>query len=42
MEILGGEKTTYRLLAYFAMTMNLAWKSYVLSAPKHFYTLNAA
>jgi putative transposase len=42
MEILGGEKTTYRLLAYVAMTMNLAWKSYVLSAPKHFYTLNAA
>lgn len=42
MEIVGGEATTYRLLAYVAMTMNVGWKKYVLSAPKHFYTLKAA
>jgi transposase-like protein len=42
MEILEGEKTTSRLLAYVAMTMNLGWKKYVLSARRHFYTQNAA
>jgi transposase-like protein len=42
MEITGGENTTYRLLAYVALTLNLNWKKYALSAPKHFYTLKAA
>ncbi len=42
MEIVGGEATTYRLLAYVAMTMNVNWRKYVLSAPRHFYTLKAA
>jgi putative transposase len=42
MEIVGGEATTYRLLAYVAMTMNANWRTYVLSAPRHFYTLKAA
>ncbi len=42
MEIVGGEMTTYRLFAYVAMTMNMGWRKYVLSAPKHFYTLKAA
>jgi putative transposase len=42
MEITGGEQNTYRLLAYVALTMNLGWRSYVLSLPKPFYTLKAA
>jgi putative transposase len=42
MEITGGEQNTYRLLAYVALTMNLGWRSYVLSLPKLFYTLKAA
>ncbi len=42
MEITGGETTTYRLLAYVALTMNFNWKKYLLSKPKHFYTLKAA
>jgi putative transposase len=42
MEITGGELTTYRLLAYVALTMNLVWRSYALSTPRHFYTLKAA
>ena len=42
MEITGGETTTHRLLAYVALTMNLNWKKYLLSKPKHFYTLKAA
>jgi putative transposase len=42
MEITGGEQNTYRLLAYLALTMNLGWRSYVLSLPKPFYTLKAA
>jgi transposase-like protein len=42
MEITGGETTTYRLLAYVALTMNLSWRKYALSAPKNFYTLKAA
>lgn len=42
MEIVGGELTTYRLFAYVAMTMNMNWRKYVLSSPKHFYTLKAA
>jgi putative transposase len=35
MEITGGETTTYRLLAYVALTMNLSWRKYALSAPKN-------
>jgi len=42
MEITGGETTTYRLLAYVALTMNLNWEKYLLSKPKHCYTLKAA
>jgi transposase-like protein len=42
MEITGGESTTHRLLAYVALTMNLGWRKYALSAPKNFYTLKAA
>jgi len=42
MEIVGSEKTTYRLLAYVAMIMNENWRKYALSNPKHFYTLKAA
>ena len=42
MKITGGELTTYRLLAYVALTMNLVWRSYALSTPRHFYTLKAA
>jgi putative transposase len=42
MEIVGSEKTTYRLLAYVAMIMNENWRRYALSNPKHFYTLKAA
>ena len=42
MGITGRELTTYRLLAYVALTMNLAWRSYALSTPRHFYTLKAA
>ncbi len=42
MEITGGESTTHRLLAYVALTMNLSWRKYALSAPKNFYTLKAA
>lgn len=42
MEITGGEQNTYRLLAYVALTMNLGWRTYVLSLPKPFYTLKAA
>jgi transposase-like protein len=42
MEITGGESTTHRLLAYVALTMNFNWKKYLLSKPKHFYTLKAA
>ena len=42
MEITGGETTTYRLLAYVALTMNLTWRTYVLSTPRNFYTLKAA
>jgi len=42
MQITGGELTTYRLLAYVALTMNLVWRSYALSTPRHFYTLKAA
>jgi len=42
MEITGGETTTHRLLAYVALTMNLGWRRYALSAPKNFYTLKAA
>ena len=41
MEVTGGENTTYRLLAYVALTMNMGWKKYSLSTPKHFYTLKA-
>lgn len=42
MEITGGEVATYRLLAYVALTMNMGWRKYVLSSPRHFYTLKAA
>jgi len=42
MEITGGEQTTYRLLAYVGLTMNLTWRHYSLSTPRPFYTLNAA
>ena len=42
MEIVGSEKTTYRILAYVAMIMNENWRKYALSNPKHFYTLKAA
>jgi hypothetical protein len=42
MEITGGEQNTCHLLAYVALTMNLGWRSYVLSLPKPFYTLKAA
>jgi hypothetical protein len=42
MEIVGGEATTYRLLAYVALTMNLDWGKYALSTPRHFYTRKAA
>ncbi len=42
MGIVGGEHTLYRLLAYVAMTMDLRWRSYVLSAPRRFYTLKVA
>jgi transposase-like protein len=42
MEITGGESTTDRLLAYLALTMNLGWRKYALSAPKNFYTLKPA
>ena len=30
MEIVGGEVTTYRLLAYVALTMNFGWRKYAL------------
>lgn len=42
MEIIGGEITTYRLLAYVGLTMNFNWRKYALSTPRHFYTLKAA
>lgn len=42
MEITGGETSTYRLLAYVALTMNFSWRKYSLSALRHFYTLKAA
>lgn len=42
MEITGSEMTTYRLLAYVAITMNDNWRRYDLTTPKHFYTLKAA
>jgi len=42
MEIVGGEATMYRLLAYVALTLNFAWRKYALSTPRHFYTLKAA
>ena len=42
MEITGGEQTTYRLLAYVGLTMNLTWRYYSLSTPRNFYTLQAA
>lgn len=42
MEITGGETSTYRLLAYVALTMNFNWRKYSLSALRHFYTLKAA
>lgn len=42
MEITGGELTTYRLLAYVALTMNFTWRKYIVASPKRFYTLKAA
>lgn len=42
MEITGSETSTYRLLAYVALTMNFSWRKYSLSALRHFYTLKAA
>ena len=42
MEVIGGELTTYRLLAYVAMTMHMGWRNYVLSGPRHYYTRKAA
>ena len=42
MEITGGEQTTYRLLAYVGLTMNLTWRYYSLSTHRNFYTLQAA
>jgi hypothetical protein len=42
MEITGGETTTYRRLAYVALTMNFNWRNDELSTPRHFYTLKAA
>ena len=42
MEIVGSDATTQRLLAYVSLTMNMNWRNYVLSAPRHFYTLKAA
>lgn len=42
MEITGGEQNTYRLLAYLALTVNLGWRSYVLSLAEPFCTLDAA
>ncbi|MBI2890737.1 MAG: transposase [Nitrospirae bacterium] len=42
MEIIGGEITTYRLLAYVGLTVNFNWRKYALSTPRHFYTLKAA
>jgi len=30
MEIVGGEATMYRLLAYVALTLNFAWRTYAL------------
>ncbi|MEX2208848.1 MAG: hypothetical protein WEF50_21745 [Myxococcota bacterium] len=42
MEITGGWATTPRLLAYVALTLNLGWRQYALSAPKNFYTPEAA
>jgi transposase-like protein len=42
MEITGGEQTTYRLLAYVGLTMNLTWRYYSLSTSRNFYTLQAA
>jgi len=42
MEIVGGETTTYRLLAYVALTMNSGRRKYALSTPRTFYTLKAA
>ena len=42
MEIVRGEATMYRLLAYVALTLNFAWRKYALSTPRHFCTLKAA